>query len=138
MRTHRIALVWCALASLSCDTGQPASPAEGDNAPDSSADGASLTEAAGCDRHLPSCPASPPSYAQAIVPIFNGRCVVCHYPGTTIARNSFSTYAKVYGDRGTVLDQIYGCVMPPAGSPPLTPAERATVLAWLECGAPDN
>jgi len=37
-----------------------------------------------------------------------------------------------------VLTRIYGCVMPPASAPPLTPEERQTLLSWFVCGAPEN
>jgi hypothetical protein len=86
-----------------------------------------------------SCPASVPSYANDIAPILNARCAPCHYPGgIEDAAHDYSTYAHVHAQRGPMLDQIYACSMPPSGSPAPTPDERAKLLAWFVCGAPNN
>ncbi len=33
---------------------------------------------------------------------------------------------------------VKGCAMPPADAGPLTNADRATLLNWIACGAPNN
>jgi hypothetical protein len=66
------------------------------------------------------------------------RCVGCHFAGSTITRTDLSTYANVYANRGSVLTQVYGCLMPPATSRQLTADQRASLLGWLVCGAPNN
>jgi uncharacterized membrane protein len=100
-------------------------------------DGSSQVDA-GCGSPLPSRPATPPSYAQTVEHIIATRCAGCHFPGSTLASEDLTTYASVLAKRGTVLNEVYGCVMPPATSTPPTPDERASLLAWLVCGAPNN
>jgi len=93
----------------------------------------------GCPNDLPSaCPASPPSYSQGVAAIISGRCFPCHAPGGVEASRPLTTYPEVFSQRGPVLDQVYHCKMPLAGAPALTAAERADLLAWLVCNAPDN
>jgi hypothetical protein len=90
-----------------------------------------------CDRTLPTCPTTPPSYAQTIAPIFHDVCAGCHYAGSTTAREVFDTYAEVSGDRGSILDQVYSCRMPQAPVI-LTEEQRTALLTWLVCNAPNN
>ena len=100
--------------------------------------GSPAPDASSCTTELPACPASPPSYKTTVSPILNQACVTCHYTGTTIAKNDFSTYDKVHQDLGAALNQVYACAMPPATSTPLTADQRQTLLEWLVCGAPNN
>jgi hypothetical protein len=89
---------------------------------------------------LPSaCPSNVPSYANDIAPILRSRCGPCHFPGgVEDSQHDYSTYAHVYAQRGTMLNQVYSCSMPPSGSPPPTADERAKLLAWFVCNAPNN
>ena len=92
----------------------------------------------GCPNDLPkSCPSAVPSYAQTIAPVLTAKCVFCHQPGGPSV-HYLQTYSEVYALRGSVLDQVYACKMPQAGYPGLTSDERAALLAWLVCEAPDN
>ena len=93
-------------------------------------------DAPACERVLPDCPKTPPSYATTIEPIVTERCVGCHYAHSTLARTDLTSYAKVFGDRGAVLTQVFSCQMPQDGS--LGRAERQAMLEWLVCGAPNN
>jgi hypothetical protein len=117
---------------LGCPTGDDAPEGDGGIADDSS------PEAGVCVRNLPTCPATPPSYAQTVQPIIAKRCVSCHFAGSTLAREDLSTYAGVFANRGTVLDQVYGCIMPPSDALPLAADEKVTLMTWLVCGAPNN
>jgi hypothetical protein len=96
--------------------------------------------AASCPNDLPSsCPMPTPSWDAAVAPIVQTRCSPCHFPGgAAYPAQDFSSYEGVYARRTNVLDQVYGCVMPPAGATPLTPSERAEILGWLVCHAPNN
>jgi hypothetical protein len=92
----------------------------------------------GCPNDLPaSCPANAAGYHATIAPVLATSCNVCHVPGGPSV-HYLETYAEVSALAGPVLDQVYACKMPPAGYPPLSSAERADLLGWLVCGAPDD
>jgi hypothetical protein len=116
----------------------------------SAADGAGACPAdaatpSACPSDLPSsCPTPVPSYRADIVPVLETSCLYCHNP-KGFAGHSEATYADVYAQRSAILDQVYGCMMPPATSctsgssfAPLSRGEREALLGWLVCGAPDN
>jgi hypothetical protein len=85
------------------------------------------------------CPSPAPSWSADVQPILAARCWSCHADGGVAVQDmDLGSYASVYGGRTTVLSQVYGCRMPPSGEPQLTPAERATVLGWFACGAPND
>jgi hypothetical protein len=91
-----------------------------------------------CERADPTCPNDVPSYAKTVEPILNVNCVDCHHPMSTLAQTSLATYPSVHLVFGAALGQVSSCLMPPAGKPPLSDEERAALLAWLACGAPNN
>ncbi len=85
------------------------------------------------------CPASPPSYRTDVAPVFQRRCSACHGPGgTEYRKHPLTSYAAVQGQRVAILDQVGFCLMPPPDYGALTSDERAAVMGWLACGAPDN
>jgi len=95
--------------------------------------------AADCPQNLPaSCPAQPPSYRQTVAAVIARECTGCHAPDALQSDRDLSTYAGLYANRGAVLDQVYACNMPPAGSPSLDTADRVLLLTWLVCGSPNN
>jgi hypothetical protein len=100
----------------------------------------SPSPAASCPSDLPkSCPSPAPSYKAEVAPIIEASCYPCHEPGPgEVAHSDFSTYAGLSAAASAVLDQVYGCDMPPSGSPPLSDSDRVTLLSWLVCDAPDN
>ncbi len=92
-----------------------------------------------CPNDLPAaCPTPAPSYRNEVAPIITSRCLKCHAPGGQEASKDFTTYANVFAQRQPILTQTYSCRMPPEGEPRPTDPERATLLAWLVCGSPDN
>lgn len=94
---------------------------------------------ASCPNDLPAaCPTPAPGWQATVEPIVGERCQVCHQPGGLSAGFPMTTYQQVYSLRSPMLNQLYACRMPPAGATPPTAAERAALLAWLVCGAPDN
>ncbi len=121
-----VALFGVSLAGVACSPATPDAPL-GD---------ANLDTATTCDRTLPDCPAKPPSYSGQVGAIFTDRCVGCHYTGSKIARTDLSSYAKIHAVRGSVLTQVFGCLMP--SDEPLQTAQRRAILEWLACGAPDD
>ncbi|MFT3769241.1 MAG: c-type cytochrome [Minicystis sp.] len=100
---------------------------------------ASCSDGASCPNDLPpSCPADAPGYKATIAPIIAARCGTCHTPAGAAPDKPFDTWAEVSQQRVGVLHQIYSCNMPPTEATQLTDAERAEILAWLVCGAPDD
>lgn len=94
-----------------------------------------------CPNDLPdraACADGAPSYAGEVAPIIDERCNACHYPGNAQTTSVWSEYDAVYAGRRTIQSRIYSCVMPPETAPQLTPAERAVLLEWLVCGAPEQ
>jgi hypothetical protein len=91
-----------------------------------------------CPNDLPgACPSTPPSYARDISQVISTSCFPCHAPGGVEAVKPLTNYQQVFDQRGSVLDQVYHCRMPLSGSQ-LTATQRADLLAWLVCNAPDN
>jgi hypothetical protein len=87
----------------------------------------------------PACPAPAPSYQAQVAPLLEARCVGCHGAGQVASNRLLDSYGSVFPQRAAVLRQTYACQMPPADAgAPLTLAERAALLGWLVCGAPDN
>jgi hypothetical protein len=85
------------------------------------------------------CPATVPSYATQIAPIFNARCNGCHNANDPTSPWPLDNHSDVHDWRGTILDDLEHCAMPPPDSGmPLPDNERALLQAWLVCGAPDN
>jgi uncharacterized membrane protein len=106
------------------------------------ADGPIGTPRPNCPSDLPSdtdCATASPVYDD-VAPIFAGRCSICHRAGGLETKFIFDTYAQIYvkATRTDVLTQIYACRMPPSCAPNLTADERATMLKWLVCGAPES
>jgi hypothetical protein len=97
------------------------------------------SDAGGCPNDLPAtCPSPPPSYKGQVASIIEGRCILCHNP-QTLTSHDYTTYMTVYDDRGSMLDQVYHCMMPPLdGGTKLPESEREALLGWLVCNAPDN
>lgn len=118
----RVFLPFATVALAACSHASPA-PADG----------------ATCPNDLPSsCPMPTPSYKDDISGIMDSHCNGCHGPGGTAPEKPLLTYADLFRQRSAVLNQVYSCAMPPASERPMTPQQRAKVLAWLVCGAPDN
>jgi uncharacterized membrane protein len=96
-------------------------------------------ETSSCPNDLPvSCPADAAGYQKTVGPLIQARCVVCHSATGEMSDEPLDTYQRVFDARGAVLDQVHACRMPLAGATPLTAAERAELLGWLVCGAPDD
>jgi hypothetical protein len=97
------------------------------------------SSASDCPQDLPaSCPTLAPSYRQVVAAVIARECTGCHAPDALQSDRDLSTYAGLYANRGAVLDQVYACNMPPAGSPSLDTTDRVLLLTWLVCGSPDN
>jgi hypothetical protein len=105
-----------------------------------------------CSTEQPACPTPPPSYTNDIARIISRSCLQCHGTGgvgaavggdATADPNSqdahnWSRHENLYRARVDVMQQVFLCNMPPSIAPPLPPADRALLLDWLVCGAPNN
>ncbi len=130
MRALALALTMLSLEACSSDQMTPSS---------SSSSGAA-DAAPACPSDLPSaCPATVPSYKEEVQGVIVSRCWGCHADGGVAQRgNDLSTYDDIFKQRSAVLNQVYACQMPPSDAGALSPAERAALLAWLVCKAPNN
>ena len=103
-------------------------------------DGGVDLAAAICPNDQPDeCPPDTPSWSAdgGVAAIFAARCASCHAAGGAEATVPLDTYATVFARRTTVLSQVLHCLMPPPDAGQLTAPERAEVLDWLVCDAPE-
>jgi hypothetical protein len=137
-------LLFCFLAvaaGAGCSSSSPHDVA------DAAADGA-----APCVRPSLTCqdPSAPPSFASDVDPIIKVRCSPCHFPGGIASQvYVFTTYADIENAGTAIVNELYGCLMPPVdgnvayGIAPgtvvgLTPEQASTIVDWIRCGTPDN
>jgi hypothetical protein len=95
-----------------------------------------------------------PSYSTDIVPILHARCSPCHFEGGIEDFGGpgglpLTSWASVDNADIAIQNQVARCLMPPIdgihtkmihvdAAAPLSSAQRATLLDWLACGAPNN
>jgi len=89
-----------------------------------------------CPNDLPACPGTPPSYQTDIAPIIEHSCLSCHDTDKVASARLLTDYNSLFTLRTQILNQVSDCSMPPPEGAPLTDTERATLLGWLACGAP--
>ena len=118
------------LCSVTLACGQTA--AQSDAGPQPA--GCTFIDASTCQNPIP-------SYSRDVVPVLDRACnTTCHAPGE--GPWPLNDWANV-SDWGSIIGgDIEQCTMPPAdagaGNGTLSDQERATVLNWLVCGAPNN
>lgn len=124
---------WLFLAcSLTLACGQTA--AQQSDAGDPQPTGCTFIDASACENPIP-------SYAKDVAPALDRACnSTCHAPG--VGPWPLTNWADV-ADWGNIIGgDIEQCSMPPpdagAGNGTLTDKERAAILNWLVCGAPNN
>jgi hypothetical protein len=130
MRFAALTSLLLALVAFACTSSSSSSPT------DAGAD----TAPAVCPNDLPdNCPTPTPSYATDVKGIIDDKCNGCHANGGVgQSTEDFSTYDRIHSRRGPMLNQVYGCKMPPPDAGQLTADERAKLLGWLVCDAPNN
>jgi hypothetical protein len=87
------------------------------------------------------CNSPPPSYQASIAPLLDRACnSTCHAPG--VGPWPLTNYSDVADWASIIQNDVQSCAMPPAdagaGNGSLTDAERAMLINWIICGAPDN
>src|SRR5262245_31210447 len=90
---------------------------------------------------------SPPTFSGEVVRILQSRCQTCHRPGEH-APFSLLTYRDALDKKDDIRDAVKGRVMPPWKPVPgfgdfveprrLPDAELATLVRWIEAGAPEG
>lgn len=81
------------------------------------------------------------TFTNDIQPIFNTKCVNCHFTGTTSgAPWDFTTYQgiKDRADAGTINNRALVLKDMPQGGPPLSQSEIDLIKCWIDAGAPNN
>ena len=88
-----------------------------------------------------------PTFSNEVVRILQSRCQTCHRPGEH-APFPLLTYRDAYDRRDDIKDAVRGRVMPPWKPVPgfgdfleprrLPDAELATLVHWIEAGAPEG
>ncbi|HZS40260.1 MAG TPA: MbnH family di-heme enzyme [Polyangia bacterium] len=94
-----------------------------------------------CPDDLPqSCPQVVPSYQNDVAPIVQRSCAMeCHSAGHVAANRALPDYQSLFNLKDAALNNIAVCNMPPPiAMNPLGEADRATLMNWLVCGAPNN
>src|SRR5436190_2321304 len=102
------------------------------------------TKATGCHIAMPQTPTGKITFDE-VAPILHSRCAECHRPGE-VAPFSLLTYEDTLGWKDTIREVVSANRMPPWHADPnhgkfandrsLTAAEKSTLLAWVEAGAP--
>ncbi len=82
-----------------------------------------------------------PSYANDVAPVLDQACnSTCHAPG--VGPWPLNNYDDVSDWAAIIAGDLELCKMPPedagAGNGVLTDSQRAMVLDWVACGAPNN
>jgi peroxiredoxin/mono/diheme cytochrome c family protein len=107
------------------------------------------TEVAGCFINRPPAPRADATvtYAKQVARIVQRRCQECHRPGQ-IGPMAFMNYADVAAWADTIRQEVTAGRMPPWHADPavghfqndrrLPPAERDTLLAWIDQGCPQG
>jgi hypothetical protein len=84
-----------------------------------------------------SCPATPPSFVNDVLPILNRDCnSTCH--GPMMGQWELADYSDVSDWASLIQLDLTDCAMPPSDAGAYPTSDRATVLAWIACGAPNN
>jgi hypothetical protein len=84
-------------------------------------------------------PATAPSFANVVFPILQNFCATsgCHVTGGT-APFVISGYDDVEPRAASIKSRVAAQTMPPSGSPSLSSDQIASIVAWVDGGAPNN
>ena len=84
-----------------------------------------------------SCPATPPSFTNDVLPILNRDCnSTCH--GPMMGQWELADYGDVSDWAPLIKLDLGDCAMPPVDAGAFPTPDRMTVLDWIACGSPNN
>lgn len=84
------------------------------------------------------CPGAAPRFSTDVAPLVAAHCVKCHAPGGPAEKVPFGSYDEIAPLAGDMMLELETCEMPPAPEPALDAAQRATLFAWITCGAQND
>ena len=123
-------------AFLGC-LGDSPKPGSADAGVDAGPPDAGVVPACGSDV-TPTCPNPKPSYEKDVAPILDAQCNNCHVGGAT-GPWPLSPYESLFHWREQLLGSLVQCTMPPVDAgETLSATERAKIIGWVACGAPNN
>jgi len=83
------------------------------------------------------CPATPPSFMNDVLPILNRDCnSTCH--GPMMGQWELADYSDVSDWASLIQLDLTDCAMPPVDAGAFPTSDRTTVLDWIACGGPSN
>ena len=84
------------------------------------------------------CTSVPKAFATDVNPIIQSFCNIpnCHNSGSTNGPGSLTNYNQVFNARTEIRSAIATGIMPQNAT--LTPAQKNSILCWIDSGAPDN
>jgi hypothetical protein len=81
------------------------------------------------------CMGTAPRFSTDVAPLVATHCAKCHAPGGPAEKVPFGSYDEIASHAGDMMLELETCEMPPAPEPELDAAQRATLFAWITCGA---
>jgi pyruvate dehydrogenase complex dehydrogenase (E1) component len=118
-------LVLCLLLAA-CSSGTTSTGSSTGTSSSSSSSSASTTDAS------TSCP----SYASEVAVILDNDCVSCHGPGGNESNKPLDSYASAAAYASQMKMEVSTGKMPQGKT--MAAADESTLLAWINCGAPNN
>ncbi len=79
------------------------------------------------------------SFSATVSVIVQTKCAFssgCHGTGSTNTGGSFTSYALIAAKKEIIKAQVEAGIMPQGSS--LTANDKAALIAWINCGAPNN
>ena len=85
------------------------------------------------------CTGINPSFSTDVLPLIQTKCAInsdCHATGSTNSGGPFTNFSQVSAKASNIKAQVSAGTMPKSGS--ITPAQKATLICWVNNGASNN
>ena len=78
------------------------------------------------------------SFTSDVLPIFQSSCAIsgCHATGSVNGPGALTSYQQIFNNRTAIRSAVASGTMPKTGS--LSPAQKNTILCWIDAGAASN